>query len=278
MTDVVVYTPGYDVEHDTVLAAFAKGAKAEIRPVTDYRPCDVAVIYGLAKRKIAKTMTKAPIIAKHQGFRQLIVIDSAPILRGKGYWQVGWGRAASGAPLGRRNDFRNDASPWDRWKSLDIELKAWQVRGPDAPIMICGQVPWDANVQDSEHLKWCLDLMMFYSECKLNLMFRPHPRMKAINYGVAKPVHDGPLEDALAKARIMVTFNSTVGTDAVIAGVPTIAMDEGSFAYDVAGHDSLTMNPSMLCFDRNQWAANLAYCVWNLEELRNGTAWAHLSR
>lgn len=279
LKDVVVYKPGYDAEHDMVLEAFAcgvanaSGYSCEIRPVTSYRECDVAVIYGLAKHKVPKTMSKAPIIAKHMGHRRLIVIDSAPIKRGT-YWQIGWGSG-----LGNRLDFLNDKSPPLRWHSFGIPLKPWQVRGPSAPIIVCGQIPWDANVQDTDHIQWIRDWVRFYRECGQHVLFRPHPKMHlAYGAGIAAAHHTDTLANALAQARIMVTYNSTVGTDAVIAGVPTIAMDKGSFAWPVTGHDALEIKPEMLCFNRDQWAANLAYCVWNLEEIRNGTAWAHLAR
>lgn len=271
--DIVCYFPDYDQEHKMVLEAFAMGAKAELRPVTDYRPCDVAVIYGLYKYKVSKTLSKLPIITLHQGPRRLIVIDSSPVMRGR-YWQVGWGTS-----LGGNNDFLNKGSAWDRWHSWGIELRPWQLRGPDAPVIVCGQVPWDANVQDTDHVKWIIDTMRFYNECGQKVLFRPHPKMHmGYGKGVVGVYHTGSLADALAQARVIVTWNSTIGTDAAIAGTPVIAVDKGSFAYDVAGHEILDIQPKLLMFNREQWAANLAYCQWNLDELRTGMAWAHLSR
>jgi hypothetical protein len=102
--------------------------------------------------------------------------------------------------------------------------------------------------------------------------FRDHP--KGGNYQTHVPKLNGPLIEAFEQAAIAVTFSSNTGVDALIAGVPVYAEDEGSMAYSVASHRvGQTLFP-----DRRQWAHNLAYCQWTQDEYRNGVAIEHLLR
>lgn len=278
MVDVVCYYPEYNAEHRMVLKSFARGCGAELRPVTDYRPCDVAVIYGWTKTKVTATHTKAPIIERHLPARSLLVIDSAPVLRGD-YWAVtanGMGWSA--------NPCRNNMTA-DRWKTFGVDLKplvnkyagdypAYQ----EKPVVICGQVPWDANVQDTDHLHWVKASIKLWERMGHSVMFRPHPRIPLDQYLLPYvPVIDnGPLAELWRKAKAVITFNSTIGVDAAINGLAVVASDPRSFAWPVAGKliDSVLAAPQLAA--REQWAANLAYCQWNLTELASGKAWEHL--
>jgi hypothetical protein len=54
--------------------------------------------------------------------------------------------------------------------------------------------------------------------------------------------------------------------------VPTVTLDEGAMAWDVAGHKlGDTIRP-----DRTRWAHNLAMTQWSLGEIADGTMWDHL--
>jgi hypothetical protein len=54
-------------------------------------------------------------------------------------------------------------------------------------------------------------------------------------------------------------------------------MDPGSMAWDVTEHD-LSRIEFPIKPDRDQWAANLAYTQWTMDEMARGWAWAHLFR
>ena len=89
----------------------------------------------------------------------------------------------------------------------------------------------------------------------------------------AYPQATGSLADCLADARWVVTFNSNSGVDAVLAGVPTVAVDQGAMAWAVTGRDPTVQPPTP---DRSTWAAELAWCQWTLDEIKKGVAWDHL--
>jgi len=81
-----------------------------------------------------------------------------------------------------------------------------------------------------------------------------------------------PIEKDLEAARYAVTFNSNSGVDAALAGVPVVAMDEGSMAWQVAGHRI----GEIVFPDREKWAHDLAFAQWDVEEITSGEAWEHL--
>jgi hypothetical protein len=85
------------------------------------------------------------------------------------------------------------------------------------------------------------------------------------------------LEEDLKNAHCVVTWNSNSAVEAAIYGKPVFAFDEGSMVWEIANKSLLDLDTPKYP-DRKQWANNLAYCQWTLEEIRNGDAWRHLSR
>ena len=274
---VHVYLPDYNPKLAAVLRAFAAGIDrvnpgwAEVRPLGDPAPCDVAVIFGLVKKSYEPTWAKQAILDRHKG-RGLLVIESAFVRRGE-YWSVGFGG------INGRADFRSAAMPPDRWQALGIKSRRWH-RREDGPVVVCGQLPRDTNVQDTDHAAWCREAVAYYRGLGVQVWFRPHPRIADPEiYGVDPALYDPnrKIGETLKQARCLVTYNSNSGTDAAIAGVPVIACDPGSFAWPVAAHD-LDRVDHLRCPSRRAWLAGLGYSQWNLEEMRAGLAWRHLTR
>ena len=68
---------------------------------------------------------------------------------------------------------------------------------------------------------------------------------------------------------MVVTFNSNTGVEGVLAGVPTVTMDEGAMAYPVTGHKLV----DIVTPDRMAWAYALAWKQWRMEEMFSGVCW-----
>ncbi len=67
---------------------------------------------------------------------------------------------------------------------------------------------------------------------------------------------------------------SSFTMEAVLAGIPAIALSPANFVYPICSHDlSEIENPKMP--DRIPWFSRLAYCQWTLDEIRNGDVWRH---
>ena len=139
-------------------------------------------------------------------------------------------------------------------------------------VMILGQVPRDAAVRDINIRQWESDA--FHEARRVwgrETVYRPHPNCLK-NSGLTVP----PIEAALADENVWlaVSYNSCSGVDAVSAGVPTVTMDEGSMAWDVASHSIGERKMP----DREAWAHWISYTQWTQEEFSNGAALSHSMR
>lgn len=267
---VVIFEPDYSEKQRRILRALAAGIPgAIVRPLAEYEPCDVAVIFGGIKYAYRRTWVKQTVLDRHHG-RRLLMVESAFLWRGE-YYQVGWGGTAGHADF---NTFA--ATSLDRAFALGLPVKSQRLR-PDGPVVVIGQLPRDVQVQDTDHKAWCRDTVDYYRAQGLPVIFRPHPKVDSRGeYGVDPRFFDSrSLAEVLEDARAVVTWNSTTGVESVLAGVPTIAMDRGSMAYDVAAHDLDTLDHVP---GRGVWLARLAYAQWTLDEMRAGLPWRHLNR
>ncbi len=153
----------------------------------------------------------------------------------------------------------------------NFELKPWREDGHE--IIIMGQVHGDASLRGS-------DLTKFYEGAAEQLhkqwgkpvFFREHPMGNNFNPKIPRIV--GDLRTALERAFLVVAFNSNATVDAVINGVPTIAFDRGSMAWDVSGHDA----SERIMPQREAWAHRLAHCQFSPDEIKSGAYWERLAQ
>lgn len=153
---------------------------------------------------------------------------------------------------GRRGDHRiPERVTADRWERHGIELAPYQ-RG--SRVILCGQTE-----TYSPHWRSMED---WYRSVKAT-HFRPHPAGNNPNM----------LPTALdfADCKAAVVLNSSVAVKAVMQGVPTVTMDEGSMAWDVTGHSLEDIRTP----DRLPWCHYLAWTQWSHDEIREGRPIAH---
>ncbi len=269
---VAVYLPTYNDKHCDILRSFAAGIPgAIVKKAIKFKPgeADIGVVFGWFKYAYEPAMCKKPIIDHYlsMGTRHLIVVESGFQLRGI-YYQVGWNEFAGYA------DFNVGNVSDDRWKSFGIKPKHWR-KGSDGVCTVIGQLPRDTQVQDENHIEWCQHTVAECQKIYGDVIFRPHPKIQDPGiYGIDENLIEiGKLRDALSKSRCVVTWNSTTGVDAVIAGVPVVAMDRGAMAWRMASHalNAKLRNPS-----RREWLNQLGYSQWTQDEMRAGLPWRHL--
>ena len=121
------------------------------------------------------------------------------------------------------------------------ELQPWKNEGN---TIIFGQKPTDHSLRGTDHVQWILDKMEEYPDAE----FRPHPLM------VPTHLHT-PLKPVLDRCLRAITFNSTVGAEALIAGCYSHPEDEGSTAWKVN--------------NRHLWLHELSYGQYSHKELEN---------
>lgn len=143
---------------------------------------------------------------------------------------------------GRRGDHRVPENfSADRWEQYGVPLKPWQT---GSRTVLCGQVDtWSPLFQRPED---------WYATVKAT-HFRPHPA------GYADAPY--PIVRDFKDCGLAVTLNSSVGVQALLDGVPTVAMDEGSMAWGVTSQ-------------RIEWCHWLAWTQWSDDEIRKGELWA----
>ncbi len=169
--------------------------------------------------------------------------------------------------------FRGD----DERFANNFEMKRWQ--GDGDYILVMGQVPGDESLQGRDLQSWYeYAVKTAKSVYKKPVKFRPHP--EAIRKGHKQKIAGFenctlPLQDSLEFAHLAITYNSNSAVDAVVHGVPVVACDKGTMAWDVAGKNlGERVTPC-----RQRWASALAWKQWTMDEIASGFALVnHLDR
>lgn len=252
-------TGGHQLSWGTAFVAGLRrhGWQAEI--VTEWRLADLFVMWGTRRSdKIARTKAAGA---------EVCIIE-----RGYVGNRFNWSSVSFGGGLNGRGEFRGPVDDPSRWQTHFARLmQPWRVS--EGPVTIFGQVPADMSVKGVDLTRFYQQAYDAFSKLGHEVWFRPHPQGSRGAYAPqgARLVSAGrPIGDVLSQTAVAVTWNSNSGVDAVLAGVPTVALDEGSMAWAVAGHE-LAVPPTP---DRAAWAARIAWCQWTKDEMASGECWA----
>lgn len=109
------------------------------------------------------------------------------------------------------------------------------------------------------------------------IVYRPKP-----NWLMAKMIpgarlqrgSDIPLAEALRNCHAVVTHHSNVGVDALLAGIPCITLD--GVASVMGSRKFADIEDPPMPDGRDQWAADIAWTQWTVEEMRQGRAFRYL--
>ncbi len=222
-------------------------------------PCDLNVAWTI--RKPERFGNDAPVCIIESGYTcrrdDLILNENDYLDRRVHNFSISWNnfnQLATWIPEG---------NPCDRWEKLGIELQPWKRSGGEY-VLVLGQTAGDITV--CHDYRTFLHTMVEFAEASqpLPVRLRYHPLVK---------VTEQSLSTQLERAAMCVTFSSNAAVEAVIAGVPTMVFSKNSVAYPVTSH-ILTKGPRYA--DRQQWANDLAYRQYTLQELRDGTAWEQI--
>lgn len=156
---------------------------------------------------------------------------------------------------------------------------AGKVKRTPTEALVVLQKPHDAahGMDAAQMLAWARETVaLVKAETGLPVAVRPHPMG-----GLAWPDDDcgadrvstpeaESIREALAQAVVVVTYNSTVGWDGIVAGVPVVALARASYApYATA----LAAKPKALsAASRAEALALAASTQWTIDELRDGQA------
>jgi len=271
-----VFMPQQNREHQLVLSAFYRGMQriengvVKIMDIEKYDPLyDAAVIFGVGKKGVPISYPRGRVIQlQTEAKKDTVVLEKGYINRHE-YYAVGLNG------LNNRAEFNNKDRPFMRFKQLNIDVNPWRRNGDH--IVLMGQVPSDASVQNIDILQWCDQTVQELTKhTDRTIIYRPHPLAISRSRSIPNTVYSmRTLDEDLKNAWAVVSYNSNSAVDAAIKGIPVFVDDAGSMALDIANRDiSLIEKPVMP--QRDKWLYNLAYAQWNLEEMAHGLPWQHI--
>ena len=271
--DVVLYRPSTHIplslEVHRAMSAGLRALGIEFRVLypRDAQPCDLAIVQGWVKAKLRGwSGDREPLVrAQQSAGKPILCIERGYLGDRAEFSALCW------------NGFNNSADwshvgecPSDRWDQLGIDLAPWR-RRPIEVVLLCGQIPGDANVDDVDYSEWLTETCRDLVGQGVTVLFREHPKGLARGCRVGDMVRAAvpsvvvtdptqPLDRDLYKADAVVAYNSNASVESVIAGVPTIVMHQNSMAWPMSSHD-LNLR-ALVRPDRRQWAWDLAYKQW----------------
>ena len=262
--------------------------------------CDVAVQFGALKERTADHHVTRQSIKENA--RSIVYVET-PLLGRRisdrnlyDYYRVG----ANGFLHGQGTFYLESELTERRlekmFKSQHIKpFPGWRDH-TEGDILILPQLPGDASLRGQKMGEWLLDTIDAVRQITPRpITVRLHPAMSVkgrqdflgeiagvllANYRDITwlPGHNTTLQDDLNNSGICISYSSGSSIDAVLAGVPVIAMDEANFAWPISSHNIADINDPYLATDDEvtDWLVRLANSQWTPGEMSKGQPWAML--
>jgi len=207
------------------------------RSLSDFGFNDRESIFNLVAVFGLRSKGRAILDAYRAAEVPVLVLDYGYLKREE-YWQISLNGLNQPPPF--------DCPP-RRFAELGLDIAPMREEG-SGPTVLAGQLVGDQAHPFDTHKKWDKFVAGFP-----DIEYRPHPLMD--------PEREAePLERLLARAGKIVTWNSNIGNDAMLAGVPVEAHAPDAMYKDVAPEK------------RAEYFARLACGQWTEEEMRDGSA------
>ena len=204
--------------------------------------------------------------------KPIMVLERGFLGNRENWLMVGWNG------INNRADYCNKSiTNNSRFSQFQHLMKPWNPVKNNI-VLITGQLPWDTTVSNVNIHEWYDKTIKELINKGKQVWYRPHPlldRQPYHNNLIAKYITQEPLETTLEHVSACVTYSSNSGVSAMLQGIPATCADEYSMIWNIARHDLEDLNYQP---DREQWAAQLAYCQWNLKEIENGDFWTTLKK
>ena len=237
---------------------------------------DVAVIWSvLWYGRMAKNKTVWDHFTK-QG-RPIIVLEVGALKRNT-TWKVAIGGINNEAHFGHATN--NDNA---RLTSLGVTVQDWKDTKDTNSIIICGQhqasYQWRNMPPVSDWISNIIREIRQHTDRPIKV--RSHPRYPfSFNKTGTNVVESVPkridivqdfydFDAELSTAHCVVNWSSNPAIEAVLAGVPVFTGPD-SLAHAVANHSFDTIETPVKP-NRHQWANDLAYTEWHVDEIALGT-------
>ena len=161
-----------------------------------------------------------------------------------------------------QHDGRTGGPDFDRMKEVGVVIQDWKRAGDY--VLICPPDRWMARLHGFSTTTWLKNVRRMVRQ-STDRPIRLRRRTQAAKR---------PLQADLARAWVLVTYQSNVAVEALCAGVPVVC---------TAPCGATRLSTAMARIDspryprsRESWAATLAANQWTMEEIRSGMAWSKL--
>ena len=236
-----------------------------------------------------------------QSKKPYIVWEEGSFRQYPDYKKVGWFH------YNNHGNFNNNKVDDYRWnkikKDTNIAIKEWKSVGDN--ILIMGQVDYDSaliSLYDrgyTSFIEWIIETIgEIRKHTDRPIIVRPHPKdlknyelnckgviKKFKNVSISnnfsfsdlKSVSGGlGLKTDLKNAYCVITYNSNSIVEALTEGIPVFALDSGSVAYDISHKNLSDIEKLNYNININNWCSQVAYTMWNTNEIKTGETWSHL--
>ena len=231
--------------------------------------------------------------------KPFLVSESEPFREYGGWLRYGW--TSYGWGDGNFNNANVGSERWNKFESkTGIKIKDWH--SPGDAILIMGQKEGDSALvrlyeqgytSFYDWVDYIIKEIRKYTDRPI--VVRPHPRgaskgMKrftsntsqyknvSVSVNQTRGGNQGGigLDQDLANAYCVVTFNSLSAVEAVTRGIPVYALDYGSMVWPIAHKDFSQIENLDYNISLQDWKNKIAYTMWNKHEVKRGDMWAHL--
>lgn len=226
---------------------------------------DVAVFYGLAGglRQIYEQYRKS---------RKVLFLDLGYFGRRKRTRYDGYHKLV----LNDRHPtayFQEREHSIDRFRAHGIQIQPWRKGGKH--VLVIGMSAKAAAHDGFQPQQWEREtIAQLAALTDRPIIYRPKP-----NWTESRPIpgsHYGvhtPLAEHFADAHCVVAHHSNVAVDALLAGIPCIC--PAGVASALSLQDLTQIETPIRPEGREQWAADLAFTQYSLDEMLDGTAWRY---
>jgi hypothetical protein len=261
-----------------------------------YTECDVAVFFGSWKaREKNHHMTRSSVAGSSRCF---VCIETPLLNRVTNILNTQWRTGING--------FLCQSATWPDYNQGvgqqrlgNLGIGGWQGwrNDPNGHILLALQLPGDASLRGVDVNEWAFNAIKEIRKVSQRpIVVRNHPlssgRAMADHESLARQVlmhnnitgikfSDGamvPWKDDLQGAYCTVTYTSGLAIDSVLSGIPTVACDNGNFAWPFSSHYLEEIERLKLADSNtvNTWLQHLSQCQYSVEEMQSGTAWSSL--
>lgn len=245
------------------------GIKADMLRSASYRgrvTHDVAIFYGLADglRNVFEDYKR-----KHRAvYIDLGYWGRRKLSRYDGYHKLS---VNSRHPVAYFQNVPHTSERFDRFR---INIQPWRKKGRH--ILVAGMSAKAAHAENLKPEEWERETIARLMEVTDRpIVYRPKPNWPEARLipgsRMQKDVH---LSEALKNCHALVTHHSNAAIDAILAGVPCICM--GGLASVLSSQDLAMIEHLPTPDGRAQWAADIAFTQYSVDEMAEGKALRYL--